>query len=255
MHKRVDTLERFDFGGPAQWAVGARRPNESGVAPDPGGAGPPHDSRCTGDRAAPRLGGSFRVAYWDQRGTGKSFNAKDRETMTLGPPRAALGDGPHLRLSGRLSGPARSGVIASARPTALEVAIGHWAPGGGKWPLRRLIERSLRLCVSSPRPRARRRAHGRRELRDGGPEVSPKRAHCLAQVGICVQFLAPVRTLAAFFGLEHVEGTDAVGRQRPPLRWRGIVRGAADLDRRALLLLWSRSGCYRRVMTVLALSR
>ncbi len=32
------------------------------------------------------------------------------------------------------------------------------------------------------------------------------RAHRLAQVAICVQFLALVRTLAEFFRLQHVEG-------------------------------------------------
>jgi len=38
------------------------------------------------------------------------------------------------------------------------------------------------------------------------PEASPKRAHRLAQVGICVQFLALVRTLAEVFRLRHVQG-------------------------------------------------
>ena len=37
-------------------------------------------------------------------------------------------------------------------------------------------------------------------------EASPKRAHRLAQVGICVQFLALVRTLAEVFRLRHVQG-------------------------------------------------
>jgi len=32
-----------------------------------------------------------------------------------------------------------------ASMTALEIAIDHWAQAGGKWPLRRFIERSLRL--------------------------------------------------------------------------------------------------------------
>jgi len=32
------------------------------------------------------------------------------------------------------------------------------------------------------------------------------RAHRLAQVGICVQFLALVRALAEFFRLQHVQG-------------------------------------------------
>ena len=36
-------------------------------------------------------------------------------------------------------------------------------------------------------------------------EAFSKRVHRLAQVGICVQFLALIRTLAEFFRLEHVE--------------------------------------------------
>ena len=39
-----------------------------------------------------------------------------------------------------------------------------------------------------------------------GPEASSKRAHRLAQVGICVQFLALVRSLAEIFRLRHLEG-------------------------------------------------
>jgi len=34
-----------------------------------------------------------------------------------------------------------------------------------------------------------------------------KHAHRLAQAGICVQFLALVRTLAEIFRIEHVQGT------------------------------------------------
>ena len=39
-----------------------------------------------------------------------------------------------------------------------------------------------------------------------GPEASPKRAHRLAQLGLCVQFLALVRSLAEVFRLRHVQG-------------------------------------------------
>jgi hypothetical protein len=39
-----------------------------------------------------------------------------------------------------------------------------------------------------------------------GPDASPKRAHRLAQVGICVQFLALVRSLAEVFRLRYVQG-------------------------------------------------
>jgi hypothetical protein len=39
------------------------------------------------------------------------------------------------------------------------------------------------------------------------PDASPKRAHFLAQVGICVQFLALVRSLAEVFRLRYVQGS------------------------------------------------
>jgi AcrR family transcriptional regulator len=47
--------------------------------------------------------------------------------------------------SGVCRDPLEADVIAGATTTALEIAIEHWAQAGGKWPLRRFIERSLRL--------------------------------------------------------------------------------------------------------------
>jgi len=47
--------------------------------------------------------------------------------------------------SGVCRDPLEADVIAGATTTALEVAIDYWAQAGGKWPLRRFIERSLRL--------------------------------------------------------------------------------------------------------------
>ncbi len=41
--------------------------------------------------------------------------------------------------------PLEADVIAGVTTTALEVAMEHWARAGGKWPLHRFIERSLRL--------------------------------------------------------------------------------------------------------------
>jgi hypothetical protein len=38
------------------------------------------------------------------------------------------------------------------------------------------------------------------------PDASPTRVHRLAQLGICVQFLALVRSLAEVFRLRHVQG-------------------------------------------------
>lgn len=47
--------------------------------------------------------------------------------------------------SGVCRDPLEADVIAGVTTTALEVAMEHWARAGGKWPLRRFIERSLRL--------------------------------------------------------------------------------------------------------------
>ena len=66
-------------------------------------------------------------------------------------------------------------------------------------------------------------------------EAFPKQAHRLAQVGICVQFLALVRTLAEFFRLEQVQGsTLAIATVAPYV-------GAALL---AALLTWTTVLCY-----------
>jgi hypothetical protein len=64
---------------------------------------------------------------------------------------------------------------------------------------------------------------------------APKRAHLLAQVGICVQFLALVRSLAEVFRLRYVQG--------PALAVATIVPyvGGALL---AALLTWIAVLCY-----------
>jgi len=64
---------------------------------------------------------------------------------------------------------------------------------------------------------------------------SGKTVHRLAQLGICVQFLALVRTLAEFFRLEHVGG--------PSLRIATVAPyvGAALLT---ALLTWTAVLCY-----------
>lgn len=81
---QVDNLERFDFGGPPQWALirGQSRtaPVLLLVQQGPG---------VSMIQDAPELQRNlhleehFRVVYWDQRGTGKSFDAKDREPIAL----------------------------------------------------------------------------------------------------------------------------------------------------------------------------
>jgi AcrR family transcriptional regulator len=47
--------------------------------------------------------------------------------------------------SGACRDPLEADVIAGATTTALEIAVEYWAQAGGRWPLGRFIERSLRL--------------------------------------------------------------------------------------------------------------
>ena len=71
--------------------------------------------------------------------------------------------------------------------------------------------------------------------------------HRLAQVGICVQFLALVRTLAEFFRLEYVEGATlrvanvapyvGAGLLAAVLTWAGVLCYFAGRDRSALFIV------------------
>jgi len=67
------------------------------------------------------------------------------------------------------------------------------------------------------------------------PEARWSKVHRLAQIGICVQFLALIRTLAEFFRLEYVRG--------PALQIATVAPyvGAALL---AALLTWIGVLCY-----------
>ena len=67
-------------------------------------------------------------------------------------------------------------------------------------------------------------------------EAFSKRAHRLPQVGICVQFLALVRTLAEFFWLEHIEGPSLRVATVAPYVDAGLLAALPTLDRSALLL-------------------
>ena len=69
-------------------------------------------------------------------------------------------------------------------------------------------------------------------------EAFSKRAHRLPQVGICVQFLALVRTLAEFFWLEHIEGPLLRVATVAPYVDVGLLAALPTLDRSALLLRW-----------------
>ena len=75
----TNALERFDFGGPPQWALvrGQSRSSPVMLLVQQGPGAPMIDDAAALQRQL-HLEENFRVVYWDQRGTGKSFDAKDR---------------------------------------------------------------------------------------------------------------------------------------------------------------------------------
>lgn len=84
MNRDVDTLERFDFGGASQWALVRGQSRTSPVLLlVQAGPGLPmiHDARAMERQL--RLEEHFRVVYWDQRGTGKSSQARDVEALSV----------------------------------------------------------------------------------------------------------------------------------------------------------------------------
>ncbi len=84
MNESIDTLERFDLGGPPQWALvrGRNRANPVLLLVQAGPGFPIiHDAAVIERRL--RLEENFQVVYWDQRGTGKSFDPRDHETLTV----------------------------------------------------------------------------------------------------------------------------------------------------------------------------
>jgi len=89
-NRNTNTLERFDFGGPAQWALVRGQSRTSPVMLlVQQGPGAPIISDAPELQRMLHLEEHFRVVYWDQRGTGKSFDAKDRSSITLD---TAVGD-------------------------------------------------------------------------------------------------------------------------------------------------------------------
>jgi pimeloyl-ACP methyl ester carboxylesterase len=80
----VDALERFDFGGPAQWALVRGRSRTSPVLlMVQAGPGFPIIQDAASIEARLHLEENFRVVYWDQRGTGKSFDSKAKDPITV----------------------------------------------------------------------------------------------------------------------------------------------------------------------------
>jgi pimeloyl-ACP methyl ester carboxylesterase len=88
--REVDTLLEFDFGGPPQWALVRGRSRSSPVLLlVQAGPGLPMIQEAFDIERRLRLEEHFRVVYWDQRGTGRSFDAKDRAPIALD---TAIGD-------------------------------------------------------------------------------------------------------------------------------------------------------------------
>jgi pimeloyl-ACP methyl ester carboxylesterase len=80
----MNDLERFDFGGPAQWAlVRGQSPTSPVMLLVQAGPGLAMISDAPAMQRQLHLEEHFRVVYWDQRGTGKSFDAKDRGPIAL----------------------------------------------------------------------------------------------------------------------------------------------------------------------------
>lgn len=86
----TNKLERFDFGGPPQWALVRGHSLTSPVMLlVQQGPGAPMISDAAELQRRLHLEEHFRVVYWDQRGTGRSFDAKDRAPI---PMETAVGD-------------------------------------------------------------------------------------------------------------------------------------------------------------------
>ena len=129
--RAVDSLERFDFEGSTQWALVRGRSRVSPVLLlVQAGPGFPmiHEARAL--EKALHLEDRFRVVYWDQRGTGKSFSPAEgtgrlRVDDLVGDVRAMVGalcarlDVDQVHVVGFSFGGSIAAVAAALRPEML----------------------------------------------------------------------------------------------------------------------------------------
>jgi pimeloyl-ACP methyl ester carboxylesterase len=80
----VDSLEAFDLGGSRQWAlIRGRSPTAPGLLLIQAGPGFPMIHEAAAHERQLGLEQHFRVVYWDQRGTGRSYDAGANGAVTV----------------------------------------------------------------------------------------------------------------------------------------------------------------------------
>jgi proline iminopeptidase len=215
MSTNTNTLERFDFGGPPQWGLvrGQSRTSPVMLLVQQGPGAPMINDAPELQRLL-HLEEHFRVVYWDQRGTGKSFDAKDRSPIALD---SAVGDvRAMVRALCQRLGVAEIDVVGFSFGATLALL----ACADESLPVRSLtcvaVDVNLlaaeRYAYAFALAQAERRGHSRalRALRAIGepPHAEPKR------------FLTRVKWVANFGGVHHRKDYGALVRTNVARLWR-----------------------------------
>jgi proline iminopeptidase len=193
--RRIDSLESFDIDGSAQWVL-LRGDSARGrvLLIVQQGPGLPliHEAQALERRL--HLEAGAVVAYWDQRGTGKSWDA-DPSTISLGRLVAdvrAMVDALCARLEGRSRGHPRTLDRRHARHAGRRTEPrAHRAHCRGRHRRRLERERAVRLCL---------------RVRRGGTAWRPRAERQLLAIGApphdtSKKFLARVRWVTAYGGI------------------------------------------------------